>query len=131
MTYRYNPTREVSILKLCQGHPNIVGLKDVFTDQLHVYIVMELMRGGELLERLKQKHSFTEAEASIIFRQLVSAVSYMHQKNVVHRDLKPEVRTQYTSQIMFAGGPSFVIFRPWTMGNNFFHLPNMNIDDAI
>ncbi len=89
--YRYNPSREVSILKLCQGHPNIVGLKDVFTDQLHVYIVMELMRGGELLERLKQKHSFSEAEASIIFKQLVSAMSYMHEKNVVHRDLKPEV----------------------------------------
>ena len=91
MTRRYNPTREVSILKLCQGHPNIIGLKDVFSDQLHVYIVMELMRGGELLDRLKEKHSFTEAEASTIFRQLVSAVSFMHQKNVVHRDLKPEV----------------------------------------
>ncbi len=91
MTCRYNPSREVSILKLCQGHPNIVGLKDVFTDQLHVYIVMELMRGGELLDRLKQKHSFSEAEASIIFKQLVSALSFMHEKNVVHRDLKPEV----------------------------------------
>ena len=78
-------------MKLCQGHPNIVRLVDVFTDQLHVYMVMELMKGGELLERLQKRHSFTEQQASIIFRQLVSAVGFMHQKNVVHRDLKPEV----------------------------------------
>lgn len=56
-----------------------------------MYIVMELMKGGELLDRLQQKHSFTESQASAIFKQLVSAVSFMHKKNVVHRDLKPEV----------------------------------------
>ena len=59
--------------------------------QLHVYIVMELMEGGELLDRLQRQHSFTEAQASVIFRQLVSAVSFMHKKRIVHRDLKPEV----------------------------------------
>ncbi len=131
MICRYNPTREVSILKLCQGHPNIVGLKDVFTDQLHVYIVMELMIGGELLERLKQKHSFTEAEASTIFRQLVSAVSYMHQKNVVHRDLKPEVRGQYTTQQIMHPFSVLVTFRPWAIIPGIWHLSNMNIDDTI
>ena len=92
---RYNPSREVSILKLCQGHPNVIRLHEVFTDELHVYLVMELMRGGELLDRLKKRHSFTEAEASTIFQQLVSAVSFMHQKKVVHRDLKPEVVYNY------------------------------------
>ena len=91
MFIRYNPSREVSILRLCQGHPNIIRLHEVYTDELHVYIVMELMRGGELLDRLKMRHSFTEAEASAIFQQLVSAVTFMHQKKVVHRDLKPEV----------------------------------------
>ncbi len=55
---------------------------------------MELMEGGELLDRLRRKHSFTEAQASALFRQLVSAVSFMHQKRVVHRDLKPEVRPE-------------------------------------
>ena len=52
---------------------------------------MELLKGGELLERLRQNHSFTEAQASYLFYQLVSAVQYMHSKRVVHRDLKPEV----------------------------------------
>ena len=60
-----------------------------------MYLVMELMKGGELLDRLQKKHSFTEAQASGIFKQLVSAVSFMHQKNVVHRDLKPEVDEFY------------------------------------
>ena len=95
LSFRHNPSREIQILKLCQGHPNIVRLVDVFTDQLHVYIVMELVKGGELLERLQKRHSFTEQQASTIFKQLVSAVSFMHQKNVVHRDLKPEVSLLY------------------------------------
>ena len=54
---------------------------------------MELLRGGELLHRLGQHHSFTEAKASALFQQLLSAISFMHQKRIVHRDLKPEVRS--------------------------------------
>jgi len=56
-----------------------------------MYIVMELLCGGELLDRLGQQHNFTEAKANALFKQLVSAVTFMHQKKVVHRDLKPEV----------------------------------------
>ena len=52
---------------------------------------MELLGGGELLERIKRKKLFGEAEASQLLRHLVSAVSYMHEAGVVHRDLKPEV----------------------------------------
>lgn len=59
--------------------------------QLHVYIVMELLKGGELLDRIKRKKCFTEPEASEIMRKIISAVSFMHSKGVVHRDLKPEV----------------------------------------
>lgn len=52
---------------------------------------MELLRGGELLERIKRKKLFGEAEASQLLQSLVSAVSFMHEAGVVHRDLKPEV----------------------------------------
>ncbi len=52
---------------------------------------MELLQGGELLERIKKKKLFGEAEASQLLQSLVSAVSFMHDAGVVHRDLKPEV----------------------------------------
>uniref|UniRef100_A0A671U2T0 Ribosomal protein S6 kinase n=1 Tax=Sparus aurata TaxID=8175 RepID=A0A671U2T0_SPAAU len=58
--------------------------------QYHTYLVMELLRGGELLERIKRKKLFGEAEASQLLQSLVSAVSFMHEAGVVHRDLKPE-----------------------------------------
>lgn len=59
--------------------------------QLHTFLVMELLKGGELLERIQKKKHFSETEASHIMRRLVSAVSHMHDVGVVHRDLKPEV----------------------------------------
>lgn len=60
--------------------------------QLHTYLVLELLRGGELLEHIRKKRLFSESEASQILRSLVSAVSFMHEEaGVVHRDLKPEV----------------------------------------
>ncbi|XP_012876360.1 PREDICTED: ribosomal protein S6 kinase alpha-4 [Dipodomys ordii] len=59
--------------------------------QLHTYLVLELLRGGELLEHIRKKRHFSESEASQILRSLVSAVSFMHEEaGVVHRDLKPE-----------------------------------------
>uniref|UniRef100_A0A674EKU6 non-specific serine/threonine protein kinase n=1 Tax=Salmo trutta TaxID=8032 RepID=A0A674EKU6_SALTR len=83
--------KEIAALKLCDGHPNIVKTHEVYHDQLHTYLVLELLRGGELLERIRRKQHFSETEASRIMRRLVSAVSHMHDVGVVHRDLKPEV----------------------------------------
>lgn len=51
---------------------------------------MELLQGGELLDRIRRKKRFTETEASKIMRELVSALHFMHSRGVVHRDLKPE-----------------------------------------
>lgn len=65
--------------------------KCVHLPQLHTYLVLELLGGGELLERIRRKQHFSETEASRIMRKLVSAVSHMHDVGVVHRDLKPEV----------------------------------------
>lgn len=83
-------TQEINLLRACQGHPNIVNLHDVIIDDVHTYLVLELLKGGELLDRIRKKSKFTESEASSILRKLVSAVSFMHSRGVVHRDLKPE-----------------------------------------
>ncbi len=52
---------------------------------------MEYLQGGELFDRIRQKKNFTEVEASVLMRKIVSAVAYMHARGVVHRDIKPEV----------------------------------------
>ncbi|XP_041132635.1 LOW QUALITY PROTEIN: ribosomal protein S6 kinase alpha-5-like [Polyodon spathula] len=82
--------KEIAALKLCEVHPNVVKLHEIYHDQLHTFMVLELLKGGELLERIRKKKHFSETEASRIMRRLVSAVSHMHDVGVVHRDLKPE-----------------------------------------
>lgn len=88
--FQSQASREANILTLVSGHPNIVRLVDVQSDSLHIYLIMELLEGGELLTRIKKMETFTEARAGKIMKQLVSAVAYLHSKDVVHRDLKPE-----------------------------------------
>uniref|UniRef100_L7M026 non-specific serine/threonine protein kinase n=1 Tax=Rhipicephalus pulchellus TaxID=72859 RepID=L7M026_RHIPC len=87
---RIDTTQEVQLLKMCQGHNNIVQFVESFQDEAHTYIVLELLTGGELLDRIRGRTHFTESEARRIFRRLVSAVHHMHSRGVVHRDLKPE-----------------------------------------
>ena len=62
------------------GHPNVVHLEEVLKDELHTYVVTELLSGGELLEQIRRRTSFTEAEASLIMRQLSDAVHFIHSK---------------------------------------------------
>lgn len=84
---------ERSLLNACQGHRNIVQLNEVFQDEKYMFIVLELLPGGELLSRIRQSTNrrFSERQAWLVFRQLVSAVQYLHSLGIVHRDLKPEV----------------------------------------
>jgi len=56
----------------------VVKLVDVIQDDAHTYIVMEYLRGGELLSRIRRKKRFDEANASRIFAKLMSAINFMH-----------------------------------------------------
>ncbi|XP_076066239.1 ribosomal protein S6 kinase alpha-5-like isoform X2 [Oratosquilla oratoria] len=87
---KINCLQEINLLRACQNHPNIVNLHEVYYDEAHTYMVLELLEGGELLERIRKKKRFTEGEASVLMSHLVSAVHYMHSRGIVHRDLKPE-----------------------------------------
>jgi serine/threonine protein kinase len=80
---------EISALRTLH-HPNIIQLLDVYITEEKIFIVMELMEGGELFDYVVQKGTLTEDEASSIVRNVTSALVYMHGKNIVHRDLKPE-----------------------------------------
>jgi serine/threonine protein kinase len=80
---------EIQALRSLQ-HPNIIRLYDVYISPNHIFIVMELMEGGELFDYVVQKGTLTEEEASRIVRKVTSALVYMHSKNIIHRDMKPE-----------------------------------------
>ncbi|XP_051137735.1 calcium-dependent protein kinase 1-like isoform X2 [Andrographis paniculata] len=82
--------REVQIMHHLTGHRNIVELKEVFEDRLHVHLVMELCAGGELFDRIIAKGHYSEREAAALCRQIVTVVHACHSMGVMHRDLKPE-----------------------------------------
>lgn len=76
---------EVEILLRYGNHSNIVTLFSVHEDYNFVYLVMELLKGGELLDRILILERMRENEASAILRTVVSAVAYLHEHGVVHR----------------------------------------------
>lgn len=83
--------REVKILKGLAGHSNLIKIYEAYEDNDNVYIVMELCRGGELLDRiLSRGGKYTEEDAKAVMLQILNVVSFCHLQGVVHRDLKPE-----------------------------------------
>ena len=76
---------EIDILR-SMDHPNIVKAHEVYTYKKQIYLVLELCDGGDLYTR----QPYSEREAAKIVAKLLSAVKYMHDHNIVHRDLKFE-----------------------------------------
>lgn len=81
--------REVSIMKIL-SHPNIVKLYEVIETDKTLYLVMEYVSNGEVFEYLVKNGRMKENIARQKFRQIVSAVQYLHSKKIIHRDLKAE-----------------------------------------
>ncbi|XP_058401908.1 serine/threonine-protein kinase 33 isoform X3 [Diceros bicornis minor] len=81
--------REVNILKIVK-HEHIIHLEQVFETPKKMYLVMELCEDGELKEILDRKGHFSENETRWIIQSLASAIAYLHNKDIVHRDLKLE-----------------------------------------
>ena len=82
-------TNEIDILKKLD-HPNIVNIIETYENDRVCCLVLEYCRGGELFDKIAKLKTFTEAQASAILKQLLSAVMYCHDHNICHRDLKPE-----------------------------------------
>ncbi|CAG8495085.1 417_t:CDS:2 [Ambispora gerdemannii] len=82
--------REVELLKF-MNHPNVVHLHDTIDTSTHLCLVMEYVAGGELFDYVSDYYEQTsETDAKRIFLQLVNVVAYLHDNNIVHRDLKLE-----------------------------------------
>lgn len=80
---------EIEILKKVK-HPNIVQMFSLVDNKDAIYLVMELVTGGELFDRIVERGSYTEKDASHLMKQLLEGVRYLHSMHIVHRDLKPE-----------------------------------------
>lgn len=80
--------REIAVMKMVE-HPHIVELHEVMASKSKIYFAMELVRGGELFNRIA-KGRLREDAARMYFQQLISAIDFCHSRGVYHRDLKPE-----------------------------------------
>ncbi|XP_053408764.1 serine/threonine-protein kinase DCLK3-like isoform X2 [Mercenaria mercenaria] len=80
---------EIEIMKDC-NHPNIVKLYEEYETVDKIYLVMELVKGGDLFDAITQSVKFGEVDAAHMVKDLCSALFYLHSRVIVHRDLKPE-----------------------------------------
>ncbi|EKX42291.1 CHK2 DNA damage checkpoint kinase [Guillardia theta CCMP2712] len=80
---------EIEIMKKVK-HPHCIQFLEMFDSNSKLYIVMELVTGGELFDRIIAKEKYSEKDAAHVFIQIVKAVDYLHSIGIVHRDIKPE-----------------------------------------
>lgn len=71
-------------------HPFIVNINYAFQDRDNLYMIQDLLTGGDLRYHLGMKKKFTEQEAKFIIACIVQGLDYMHTQGVIHRDIKPE-----------------------------------------
>eukprot|EP00033_Pygsuia_biforma_P000104 GCRY01000131.1.p1 GENE.GCRY01000131.1~~GCRY01000131.1.p1 ORF type:complete len:328 (+),score=74.58 GCRY01000131.1:199-1182(+) len=80
---------EIEILKQVK-HKNIVYLHEILETKYAIFLVMEYVNGGELFDWIVDEQFYSERKASLLMKQLFSAILYLHKRNIAHRDLKPE-----------------------------------------
>lgn len=81
---------EINIMKQLD-HENLMKLFEIHESQNSIYLILELLEGGELLDYIsKKKGKIRTSEYRHIMRSILRALRYMGSKNIMHRDLKPE-----------------------------------------
>ncbi|KAI8372871.1 kinase-like domain-containing protein [Radiomyces spectabilis] len=82
--------QEISILMSLEPHPCVIQIEKVFHEPKHIYMVLELVEGGELFDYVTERQMLTEPETRFVTWQLLSAIKFLHDRSIAHRDLKPE-----------------------------------------
>ena len=96
---------------LGEEKPYFVRLIDFYEQEENFYLIMDYMRGGDVLDRLYETKKYTEEDARRLTRLLLEAVGCMHSVGIAHRDLKPQnllltVRIRSRREEIFAILPS-------------------------
>lgn len=68
----------------------MLKIHEIFDEDDCIYLVLELLKGGELFDRIVEKENYSEKEAAETVRPIVDAIRYCHNLGIIHRDLKPE-----------------------------------------
>lgn len=71
------------------AHKNICQLFQVLETDTHFYLITEYCAGGELFDHIVEQEHLDEETAKKFFKQIVSAVAYLHAQGFAHRDIKP------------------------------------------
>ena len=72
------------------NHPNITKILELFEEKEYILIIMEYINGGNLFSFLKKHRKVSEKTAKLLYKQIILGIKYMHEKNIVHRDIKLE-----------------------------------------
>ncbi|OMJ09532.1 Meiosis-specific serine/threonine-protein kinase mek1 [Smittium culicis] len=80
---------EINLLRAFD-HPNIMRVTDVIETEKKVYVFMPLVSGGDLFDQIIKSGSLFEEESKFITYQMLLALKYLHDRNISHRDVKPE-----------------------------------------
>lgn len=81
--------KEIEVM-LKIDHPGCVKLHEVYQTADQVQLVMELMEGRDLFDRVITRKKYSEANAIALMKQVCHGVRHLHEQNIIHRDLKPE-----------------------------------------
>lgn len=107
--------REVETFYHCQGHPNIIQMLEFFEADDKFYMVFEKVVGGQLLDRIQQRKRFTEREASLIVKDLASALNFLHQKGKMFKCLLNSLICNANNLLLFRHSSSGFETRKYLM----------------
>jgi MAP kinase interacting serine/threonine kinase len=93
--------KEIEIYLHCRDCANILKIIEFFEEEEKFYVVFEKMEGGPLLNHIEKRGYLTEREASLIVKDIATALNFLHSKGMAHRDLKPEnILCQYSDSVI-------------------------------
>lgn len=72
------------------SHPAIVSIRDAYKEEMFLAIIMQLVEGGDLFDRILKRKKYPEDDARDVMTNLLSALAYLHARGIAHRDIKPE-----------------------------------------